>query len=272
MKKLTTYNELKPESPNCEYGSTCMFTQGEGWDLGDQGSFAGVKAICFKPLVLRFIDDAGRLWKRCFKQISGYPRDVPERVAELPEELPQLAYLGKLRSSELNQGAVGSIYVEMPYGGWVKIEQYSNTGYEYNIAIDVSTEWSAENFPEFVEAMEYKPIYGDIDRILIGHKLGKDTYAPDWRKLNHIAKTHNKYRKKPVEVEAIQWYGHQSNADVKAFAGSKFKITKTGSGILTLNGFAPITEGEWIIKGVNGEFYPCKPDIFEKTYEEMSEL
>jgi hypothetical protein len=74
-----------------------------------------------------------------------------------------------------------------------------------------------------------------------------------------------KYRKKPVEIEAIQYLGD----DVAAaeFVGDAFDVTVTETGIQTLEGFMRISHGDFIIKGIQGEFYPCKPDIFEQTYE-----
>ncbi len=91
-----------------------------------------------------------------------------------------------------------------------------------------------------------------------------------------------KYRKKPVEVEAIQWTGNTS--EVKKFCGSKCSYNvndsawQVGKGvpqeeliIHTLEGDMKASRNDYIIKGVNGEFYPCKPDIFEKTYEISSD-
>lgn len=84
-----------------------------------------------------------------------------------------------------------------------------------------------------------------------------------------------KYRKKPVVVEAIQWNG-ENIAEVKDFAGEfllcdivyQFDYTTTYDlQIKTLEGNMRVHEGDYIIKGVEGEFYPCKPSIFEKTYE-----
>ena len=88
-----------------------------------------------------------------------------------------------------------------------------------------------------------------------------------------------KYRKKPVEVEAIQWNGINLT-EIKEFVGNDldYKILniawEVGLGIPhvimhihTLEGNHECKIGDYIIKGVNGEFYPCKPDVFEKTYE-----
>lgn len=88
-----------------------------------------------------------------------------------------------------------------------------------------------------------------------------------------------KYRKKPVVIEAVQWTGLNLE-EIKAFVGKdlQYDIIDTawevGKGaphvnmkIHTLEGDHECTKGDFIIKGINGEFYPCKPDIFEKTYE-----
>lgn len=78
------------------------------------------------------------------------------------------------------------------------------------------------------------------------------------------------YRKKPVVIEAIEWTG--SNLfDVCAFIGPSCKLTGRTKEltIITLGGIMTAAIGDYIIKGVKGEFYPCKPDIFEATYEKL---
>lgn len=92
-----------------------------------------------------------------------------------------------------------------------------------------------------------------------------------------------KYRKKPVVVEAMQWTGLNLE-EVKDFVGEALTYDildtawKVGKGrphvfmkIKTLEGDMEVSEKDFIIKGVNGEFYPCKPDIFQKTYTEIAE-
>ena len=78
-----------------------------------------------------------------------------------------------------------------------------------------------------------------------------------------------KFRKKPVVIEAILYNG--TNADeVHRFIGKPLEHLLLGPPILiieTLEGPMWATQGDWIIKGVKGEFYPCKPDIFAATYE-----
>jgi hypothetical protein len=83
-----------------------------------------------------------------------------------------------------------------------------------------------------------------------------------------------KFRKKPVVVEAIQLTPKTFDACLKfigVFCEQPCKHTCTFY-IKTLEGNLTAMHGDWIIKGVNGEFYPCKPDIFEKTYEKVEEI
>lgn len=88
-----------------------------------------------------------------------------------------------------------------------------------------------------------------------------------------------KYRKRPVVIEAIQWTGLNLE-EIKAFVGKDLQYDimdaawQAGKGmphvnmkIHTLEGDHECKKGDFITKGVNGEFYPCKSDIFWKTYE-----
>jgi hypothetical protein len=75
------------------------------------------------------------------------------------------------------------------------------------------------------------------------------------------------YRKKPVVIEAVQVLGFNHD-DVMAFCPGIIADGCTKYLIQTLEGNMLAQRGDWIIKGVKGEFYPCKPDIFEATYEE----
>ena len=74
-----------------------------------------------------------------------------------------------------------------------------------------------------------------------------------------------KYRKKPVVIEAIQFTGNFS--EVEVFVGGDAEFRDGQLVIATLEGAMRADHNDWIIKGVKGEFYPCKPDIFEMTYE-----
>ena len=81
-----------------------------------------------------------------------------------------------------------------------------------------------------------------------------------------------RYRKRPVEVEAVQWDG-QNRAEIKAFVGDALDDAWSVGGycfINTLEGRMNAAPGDWIIRGVQGEVYPVKPDIFEETYEPVA--
>lgn len=73
------------------------------------------------------------------------------------------------------------------------------------------------------------------------------------------------YRKKPVVIEATQWFKHGDHPEVVQYQSLDPDMQGYGW-IMTLEGGHIVTPGDWIITGVNGEHYPCKPDIFAKTY------
>lgn len=88
------------------------------------------------------------------------------------------------------------------------------------------------------------------------------------------------FRKKPVIIEAIQWTGknfddisrftENFHGHKKAYEDAEERAIKSGKYYIhTLEGIMAASIDDWIIKGVNDEFYPCKPDIFEKTYEKI---
>lgn len=83
-----------------------------------------------------------------------------------------------------------------------------------------------------------------------------------------------KYRKKPVVVEAIQ-LTNKNLLEVKEWCNGELVPNAETSGydlyISTLEGIMHVDINDYIIQGVEGEFYPCKPDIFEKTYEVASQ-
>lgn len=89
----------------------------------------------------------------------------------------------------------------------------------------------------------------------------------------------NKYRKKPVVIEAMQWDGTEESAQkILKWANARWLYVpilqekhKLISKMIipTLEGRHNAIPGDFIIKGVKGEFYPCKPDIFERTYEKV---
>ena len=83
-----------------------------------------------------------------------------------------------------------------------------------------------------------------------------------------------KYRKKPVVIEAVQWQGESNLDEALAFVGQQREPGVKGYGAIiipTLEGDMSALPGDWIIRGVQGEHYPCKPDIFAATYERVTE-
>jgi hypothetical protein len=83
-----------------------------------------------------------------------------------------------------------------------------------------------------------------------------------------------KYRKKPVLVDAIQFLDTAERiAEISEFCdrdiGVDYSVSPPVLRIYTLEGTMTASVGDYIIKGVKGEFYPCKPDIFAETYEEV---
>ena len=83
-----------------------------------------------------------------------------------------------------------------------------------------------------------------------------------------------KYRKKPIEIEAVKFDGTDESVE---WLLPQLKSGEIGRGcnklyIKTLEGVMEAKIGDYVIKGINGEFYPCKPAIFEKTYEKVIEV
>jgi hypothetical protein len=98
-----------------------------------------------------------------------------------------------------------------------------------------------------------------------------------------------KFRKKPVEINAVQWDGTNVEQALEFIADghedfghlpSDGEYVSPGVGHLpaagqlvipTIEGAMTASPGDWIIRGVQGEFYPCKPDIFDATYEPVGD-
>jgi hypothetical protein len=85
-----------------------------------------------------------------------------------------------------------------------------------------------------------------------------------------------KYRKKPVVIDAIQLtkevHTEENMAELRNFMAGSRAVLRLPDGleITTLEGNMKANINDWIIKGVKGECYPCKPDIFEQTYEKVA--
>lgn len=78
-----------------------------------------------------------------------------------------------------------------------------------------------------------------------------------------------KFRKKPVVIDAIQWSGDILDAQgvMEFAAGDAVGFQGPNLVVYTLEGNMLASPKDWLIRGVKGELYPCKPDIFEATYE-----
>ncbi len=81
-----------------------------------------------------------------------------------------------------------------------------------------------------------------------------------------------KFRKKPVVIDAIQFDG-TNGEEIETFTNGAARRLATHNPLMvisTLEGEHQARTGDWIIRGIAGEFYPCKPDIFEATYEKVN--
>lgn len=81
-----------------------------------------------------------------------------------------------------------------------------------------------------------------------------------------------RFRKKPVVIDAIQWDGTRESAEsIRAVFGADVLVPRDGDSwallCKTLEGRLVATPQDWIIRGIKGEVYPCKPDVFAATYE-----
>lgn len=83
--------------------------------------------------------------------------------------------------------------------------------------------------------------------------------------------TPTKYRKKPVEIEAMHFADVTDGSRIAEWCGGSNERSPHEVQITTLEGVMTATLGDYVIRGVQGEFYPCKPDIFAATYEEVSQ-
>ena len=111
------------------------------------------------------------------------------------------------------------------------------------------------------------------------HLRGKSESLTIFAAMENGGKTMAKYRKKTVVFDAVQWTG-ENIQEIKDFAGEYARVyaldvlekkLTASLEIETPKGLMSARIGDYIIKVVNGEFYPCKPDIFEKTYERVEE-
>lgn len=79
-----------------------------------------------------------------------------------------------------------------------------------------------------------------------------------------------RYRKKPVVIEAVQYDGANAH-EISEFVGESYIDDLRTPAIRTLEGDMRVTSGDWVIQGVQGEFYPVKDSIFRETYEKVED-
>lgn len=127
-----------------------------------------------------------------------------------------------------------------------------------------------------VDVDEYLVLYQLLDGkqlfvrpigVFFEHVVGEDNLPV--KRFSPVEPEVKTYRKKPVKVEAMKWDGVSLTKAID-FSGSK-NLTTTKDGKLkihTLEGVMEAEIGDYIIKGIKGEVYPCKPDIFNIVYEE----
>jgi hypothetical protein len=79
-----------------------------------------------------------------------------------------------------------------------------------------------------------------------------------------------KFRKKPIEIEAVQYKGDENLNEIQEFCGEQTPICHAGNqilGVQMLDGIMNVPPGTWITKDVKGELDACGPELFEETYE-----
>jgi hypothetical protein len=147
---------------------------------------------------------------------------------------------------------------------------------------DFSTELVAnptETPPVTLSGSPVEPEYNSIEKAF--HKWSKPytgMQLMDMEKSSHgrafiagwkaaMASKEQKFRKKPVEVSATQWFQHGDHYAVTKMPDWVVGYSADNGWIETLEGGHVVKFGDWIITGVQGEHYPCKSDIFEQTYE-----
>lgn len=157
---------------------------------------------------------------------------------------------------------------------------------EAKYVLVVMDTWDGDIFPVYCNSKEYRDMkykeYNKDDMLIVKDVIDVKEESGDDIKLMSI----KKYIKKPVEIEALQWTGgnlfemdqfinsqddelcrqHGLNAN-DVWTTYKSIVERDGLFIETLEGTMYANIGDYIIKGVKGEFYPCKSNIFEMTYD-----
>ena len=220
---------------------------------------------------VKFIYNELKDWLKSFKDTEfsvykgiGGTENLPEYYIKIMDREDDVARELLFYEDE------GDIYLKMWYGSSIRKSEHAKT---YQLS-------TIKNIPEFC-----KDIIMDIRSHKILYPKTRGYIKPNVEESVKILKkagylveskkqTVKKYKKKPVQIEAIKWTGDNFN-DVKDFAGTNVKLEDNELIITTLEdgktGKAKhiASKGDFVIKGVQGEFYFCKPDIFKETYDEV---
>jgi hypothetical protein len=137
-----------------------------------------------------------------------------------------------------------------------------------------SCEWSSPRF-------DLSGLWCDAISIVVSSGWLCSSYVKRKSKAPAMGKkSEMKFRKKPVVIEAVQWTATKASFDaILAMGEIPWKPGEMGSEtfivttfiVTTLEGDHLVRKGDWVIRGVKGEFYPCKPDIFAATYEPVED-
>ena len=151
------------------------------------------------------------------------------------------------------------------------LEEYPEKYDDVVITEDLQEDWQKD--PEIKAAFDRMNIANITARNAHYESLsaeGKEQFDAFFKMLEESVV--RKFRKKPVTIEAMQLTDSRSVLDIEEWMNSGdtgFTTNPPTIWIKTKEGIMEATAGDWIIKGVEGEFYPCKPSIFDKTYQEV---
>jgi len=224
--------------------------------------------------IIEYVEKDGRLVKISVLNIKGNHAwrcgyvGVPEG-----HSLYDTDY-NKLDNIEVHGGLTFSNYNQR-YDEAAGVQKYWYLGFDCahsNDVLDTDTKVKY-NVKDYNYHVDY-PITCDLDYVKCEVKyLAKQIQElEEEKKSKSMIKT---YVKKPVKIQAIQWTG-DNILEIQAFqktSDNPNAMYWTNDGILisTREGDMIASVGDYIIRGVKGEFYPCKPDIFKETYEEVTE-
>lgn len=214
--------------------------------LGDVGNPEYLKLLpCYKVLIMGNHDQSATKFEPYFDEIYKGPLMVGEKLilSHEPVNVPWAFNIHGHAHGQYNT-------VTSPFHD-----------HHFNIASNVVF-WEPMSLNYFID-------HGYLKAVSSIHRLTIDAAAAEKLNKNQKGKHTMKYRKKPVEIEAVRWTG-ENFTEIENFVGDSLKRENyycTGEVVIsTLEGDMKASFGDYIIKGVDGEFYPCKPDIFAKTY------